>query len=229
MIGALILLYSTLFLSNETKKNSLYHICLLTSKRPKSYVQQSLKSMRNEGFGGITVIDTDGSFGSSLNISSYRKTAECIDDGLDVSSGLPCKVEQSNYDVAMALWVCDLHAENAKWIIFVEDDMEACYNSLSDVKKALLTTDNDAVQFSKFSRAFAIKRGMAVLELFSKIRCHAESTPYDIVLWNTFPHRTKTVNLFHHIGTVSTIAYRNNEDYMQKYAQMRSDVCGIHF
>jgi len=229
LFGAIMVLYLMLFPSKEIKKESLYHMCLLTSQRPKSYIKESLNSLRREGFGSITIIDTDGSYGSLPNMSSYRKIADCIDDGLDVLSGLPCKVEQSNYDVAMALWVCDLHANNAKWIIFIEDDMEACQNSLRDVKSALLDSDDNVIQFSKFSRAFAVRRGRAVLELFSSIRCHASTTPYDIVLWNTFPHHTKTLNLFHHMGVVSTIAYRNTENYLQQYAQMRSDVCGVHF
>lgn len=204
----------------------LYHVCLLTSERPLSYVKHSIRSLHKEGFRAITVIDADGASGFGVNVSAFRKLADCVDDGKDVVEGVSCKVEQSNYDVAMALWVCDSRARKAKWILFVEDDMEACAGSLKEVKAALKSSALSAVQLSKFSRAFAVRRGVSVLDLVSNIRCQAHSAPYDIVLWNTFPARTVTRNLFHHMGTVSTIQYRNKDDYLAAYSHMRGDVCG---
>lgn len=212
--------------SGVCSKGILYHVCLLTSDRPQSYVKHSIRSLYREGFSTMSVIDADGASGFGLNVSSFRKLADCVDDGKDVVEGVPCKVQQSNYDVAMALWVCDSHARKAKWILFVEDDMEACAGSLKEVKAALKSSVLSAVQFSKFSRAFAVRRGASVLDLVSSIRCQAHLAPYDVVLWNTFPARTITRNLFHHMGTVSTIQYRNEDDYLAAYSHMRSDVCG---
>ena len=198
-----------------------FHTCVLTSSRPNnaSYVERAVGSLRDGGFARVTVVDAQ-------SMGKHRKLAQCVDDGRDVDVGVPCKVLQSNYDVAMALWHCDARARKAKWLLFVEDDMEACAGSLKEVKAALKSSALSAVQFSKFSRAFAVRRGASVLDLVSNIRCQARSAPYDMVLWNTFPSRTVTRNLFHHMGTVSTIQYRNEDGYLAAYSHMRGDVCG---
>jgi len=198
-----------------------FHTCVLTSQRPDnvSYVERAVQSLRAEGFARITVVDAQ-------SMARHRKVAQCADDGQDVEAGVPCKVLQSNYSVAMALWRCDARARKAKWLLFVEDDMEACPGSLRAIQAALRSSRARAVQFSKFSRAFAVRRGAAVLELVANIRCQAHAAPYDIVLWNTFAGAPRTRNLFHHVGTVSTVQYRNKEHYIKKYSDMRSDVCG---
>jgi hypothetical protein len=198
-----------------------FHTCVLTSSRPNnaSYVERAVGSLRDGGFARVTVVDAQ-------SMGKHRKLAQCVDDGRDVDVGVPCKVLQSNYDVAMALWHCDARARKAKWLLFVEDDMEACEGALRGVRSALRRATSDAVQFSKFSRAFAVRRGAAVLELVANIRCQAQSLPYDVVLWNTFTQPLRTRNLFHHVGSVSTVQYRNKEHYVKRYSDMRSDVCG---
>ncbi len=71
-----------------------------------------------------------------------------------------------------------------------------------------------------------------LLDLVYEIRAQALSTPHDIVVvgwpWtddenskNTFDH-----NLFHHVGEISTISYRNKQYYRDAYDEMRKDLCG---
>ena len=113
-----------------------FHTCVLTSSRPNnaSYVERAVGSLRDGGFARVTVVDAQ-------SMGKHRKLAQCVDDGRDVEVGVPCKVLQSNYDVAMALWHCDARARKAKWLLFVEDDMEACPGSLRAIKAALRSSN----------------------------------------------------------------------------------------
>ena len=225
-----------------------FEVCVITSGRPKnaSYIAKNLESFRGEDvkMRDITVVNTDGSAGpwleafddiKSPNLLSTRRRSECVDDGKDVATGVPCRVLQSNYDVSMALSVCQNAAfkENKKWILFVEDDVTVCAGAMAKVRHELAQYQNEEVSlvsFSKFSRCFAVSVWFST-QMALEIRQWASVKPYDHVMWsNTWAGNSKQVqyatNLFHHIGETSTLAYRNEDGYKEMYGSMRADSCG---
>jgi len=211
-----------------------FEVCLLNSARPSnaSYISHAIVSLITEGVDprDITVIDTDNSaqFLHHVKLPQIqRNTQDCVDDGKDVEAGLPCKVFQSNFDVMKALETCHriVVAAAKKWILFLEDDVEACLGSINTVSKVLHHADPQSIiRFSKFSRAFALSI-YSTDPLIREIDKNVETTPYDIVLWGNKPV-THPSNLFHHVGEVSTISYRNKREYRLAYDAMRSDFCG---
>jgi hypothetical protein len=227
-----------------------FEACVITSQRPGgiSYVAGILASLSAEGLNlrDVTVVDTDGTARAGMakeflavklpDVQLTRRLADCVDDGEDVESGVPCRVLQSNYDMSMALAVCAEAARAAgkEWVLFVEDDVVACEGSLEKILRRLEEARGEPgarmVRFSKGAMGYALRIRHA-LDLIADIRSQALSTPHDLVdtggAWSgaagraTFPE-----NLFHHVGEVSTISYRNKRDYLDKYSEMRKDVCG---
>ena len=113
----------------------------------------------------------------------------------------------------------------------VEDDMLPCDGALDAVAHTLADTDSyQAVFFSKFSRAFAI-RSDSIRAFATAVLAALDAKPYDIVLrtgaWLPPGARMLTVphNLFHHIGALSTVPERNTPSFA-RFDQLRSDVCG---
>jgi len=218
-----------------------YEVCILTAQRPNnvSYVQGLVRSLGMEGVAmrDATLVDADNSLIAPLGPkmpTALRALADCEDDGNDVVVGVPCKVQQTNLDVVMALETCQLQAmrSHKKFVLFIEDDMDPCPGSMRTVDAVLRdSTHVHAVRFSKFSRAFAI-RAWAIPDLLREIRLQADLAPYDLILWSTHWNRKRTffhahaTNLFHHVGDTSTVQHRNEPGYRNVYGKMRSDYCG---
>jgi len=226
-----------------------FEVCVLTARRPEnaSYVEGALRSLEREGVSmrDVTVVDTDGEARARLGdfgeakvppLLDRRRLADCVDDGRDVSSGVPCRVLQSNYDVSMALSLCESAARAAgkDWILVMEDDVEACEGSMEAISARLREAQGEPstclVNFSKFSRGYAL-RARHALDLMAEIRAKASETPYDHVLMRgSWPGAAARAvhgqNQFHHVGEVSTVLYRNEQGYRGEFGAMRSDVCG---
>jgi hypothetical protein len=207
----------------------------------------NLKSLVAEGVNlyDVTVIDLDGEARPGLesfvglkvpNVQIMRKKADCVDDGNDVETGVPCPVLQSNYDMSLALVVCGEAARAAgkEWMLFVEDDVVACAGSIEKILKRIEESRGEPetfmVRFSKGAMGYAL-RIRYMLDLVADIRAQALSSPHDIVVvgggWiNTASKITFQENLFHHVGEISTIGYRNKQYYRDAYSEMRKDVCG---
>ena len=137
------------------------------------------------------------------------------------------EVRRAGLHVLYALTECG----GDPWTMLVEDDMVPCKGAIDTVRTVLANTSYDVVFFSKFSRAFAMRRER--VELFAtSVRENLELKPYDIVLrtgmWLPPGEHMLTYpkNLFHHIGSLSTVPERNSKDFIQKHAALRGDICG---
>lgn len=235
-------------LNPETTFNSEinFEICILTSMRPNnvSYVEKNLLALKKEGFNlnDVSVIDVDNSLqnkqllkNQSINlpfINSIRKVIDCTNAIKNDLDKIPCQVQQSNYDVALALGLCESIAKNRnkKWILFIEDDMQACPGSYKKIQIELKKSNLCPIKFSKFSRAFAISVGQSTLNFVTRLQKLSETHPYDYVLWDNIWNENcnyiiYTSNLFHHIGQTSTVPYRNDKIYLETYAELRNDFC----
>jgi hypothetical protein len=226
-----------------------FEVCVVTARRPgnASYVAGHLASLVAEGVDprDVTVVDVDAGSGAELqgfagaklpDVRAVRRMADCVDDGNDVETGVPCPVLQANYDMSMALAVCWEAARGAgkEWLLFAEDDVVACAGSLRKIRQRLEEARGEPgacmVRFGKGAMGYAL-RARHALDLVADIRAQAASTPHDLVVvggaWSGAAERPAFgENLFHHVGEVSTIPYRNKKNYLDAYGDMRKDVCG---
>jgi len=209
--------------------------CMVTSERPVSYLERVLDTFREQhvndmdGVGLIVVNMDETNWGDRVIHPPTRKVALC--DTPDVE-GLPiCKVRQSTLDVTESLLYCA--NKTSGWVVLVEDDCEACPGSIQEIVAKLGQLDAVAVslaKFSKFSRGVAFPVGK--IEAYARnAQAHVREKPYDyfdVKEWD--PHggdvHIHARNVFHHIGAVSTIAYRNEDAYHDNYDAMRGDYCG---
>jgi predicted transport protein len=250
--------------ATKTTKTGLrpaFEVCILSARRPgnATYLEGALRAIEKEGrgidldmWGDVSVMDVDGIYADDEKFRRYKFISEihkrriragCTDDGKDVAPGsagqLPCRVWQINLDVLVTLGICHKVARRAgkDWILFVEDDVTACENSLGEIQKKLRETNRvglrkDAcvvLRFSKMYMAYAMHTN-CVRVITEEISRRAREMPHDLVM-DELKDRNITVkvherNLFHHEGVVSTIAYRNEENYREKYSVLRSDYCG---
>lgn len=228
----LISIITTITMVGATKQIT---FCMVTSERPVSYLKRVLDTFTEQRANymddvGLVVVNMDGtSWRDSVVHPHTRKLAAC--DTADME-GLPiCKVRQSTLDVTESLLYCA--NKTSGWVVLVEDDCEACPGSIEDIVEKLgqlNSASTSLARFSKFSRGVAFPVGK--IEAYVKnAQAHVRERPYDyfdVKNWDptggqVYIHNR---NLFHHIGIVSTIAYRNEKEYHQKFDAMRSDKCG---
>ena len=235
--------------SQEFSTQSLFEVCVVTARRPDnvSYVTRNLASLVVQGVDSrdVTVVDVDASSWAFLgffvgvklpDVRDVRRMADCVDDGNDVKTGVPCPVMQSNYDMSMALTVCWEAARvvGKEWLLFIEDDVVACEGSMQKIRRRLEEISGKAgvsmIRFSKGAMGYAL-RAKYVLDLVTDIRMQASVKPHDFIVENgDWGGGAKQLvfaeNLFHHIGEISSIPYRNKADYVNAYGEQRKDVCG---
>lgn len=190
------------------------HVCILHSPRPNnvSYIDSALTELHRQG-ATVRVINT----------TDFPRLSTA-------DSAIPVSVQEAGHDVVSALEQCaQAHAASNPWIFMMEDDMVPCDGALAKVDAALRSDSAAAIFFSKFSRAFALQTSY-LHQYTESVLAHIDSKPYDIVLrtgvWTTAPLVTYPVNLFHHIGQVSTIEERNDPLFVRTFQALRSDRCG---
>lgn len=238
-----------------------FEVCIMSARRPGNItylggvlraIERQKQNIDVDMWRDVTVLDLDGIFSNDETFRGYkfipevnkrRIKAECVNDGLDVSSEaagqLPCKVRQINLDVGVTLDICHRVARRAgkEWILFVEDDVNACENSFGEIQAKIREINQQTLRqnacvvlrFSKMYMAYAMHTN-CVNGITEEISRQAKELPHDLVI-DAMKDGNITVvvherNLFHHEGVVSTIAYRNEKSYREKYSEMRSDYCG---
>lgn len=209
--------------------------CMVTSERPVSYLERVLDTFReqrvNEMDGvSLIVVNMDGTNkDAGVAHPLTRKLAVC--DTPDVE-GIPiCKVRQGTLDVTESLLYCANRTSG--WVVLAEDDCEACPGSIQEVVEAIHTLDAAKVSLAKFSK---IATGVAfskdkVALYAAHAQAHVYDKPHDYYNEREWDPNGSGIhfhgqNLFHHIGTVSTIPYRNEDEYHRLYDAMRGDHCG---
>jgi hypothetical protein len=210
-------------------------ICVVTSERPVSYLERVLETFAAEGAQhmdgvGVMVVNMDNTskVAGVVHPAGARKMAVC--DTPDVE-GLPiCKVRQGTLDVTESLLMCA--KETSQWVVLAEDDCEACPGSLREMVEALGGLDAGKISMARFSKiATGVAFPVGKVEAYAR---HAQARiyekPHDFFNPSEWDSggvvHVHARNLFHHIGSVSTIPYRNSEEYHAAYDGMRSDTCG---
>ena len=235
------LIFMLIHICSTHHAHAIYHttFCMLTSHRPVSYLHEVVQSyeaqnvFRMDGV-GLIIVDVDN---SSINRSTpllNRTIVTCKMTGTNTDEieleGVPsCKVRQRSWDVAAVLTQCQ--AVTSGWVILVEDDCTACEGAIDEVVTTLSTLDDTFVAMAKFSK-FLRATAFPVQFLHGYVQsvlARLSVKPHDITRveeWsNGRSQYIHTRNLFHHIGTISTEANKNKEEYRRLYDGLRNDVC----
>ena len=211
------------------------HVCMLTSSRAVQYVDKTapevLSQLRSENF---TLIDADNTCPEHLlpiplQPRLYAHGRDC-ETGEDTDPLPPCRVRQQSLDVAVSLRIC-LSLNLADWILFLEDDFLPCEGGIQTILSVLQTLPL-TTKFARFTQgggAVAFPRQNALA--YSKyLLDHYTTVPCDLALpnpWAAGPDYVHSVHTLKHIGKVSTIGYRNAEEYRRLYSGLRDNECGM--
>ena len=215
-------------------------VCILVSRRPNAtYVDNITEAMRQQGTNipGILVDLDDIHSTLELPLGFVRfvppeRTMEMCDlNERDI--GRPnCRTRQQARDVALGLRRCSEATRAHTWVLFMEDDMQPCPNSMLLVQAWLSTLDPHAVRVAKFGflpGVVAFPPPRSALSYVESVLSEINETPCDLMLDGSWRNGSTVFhpsgNLFTHIGTVSTNAYRNEKEYHDLYDDMRRQSC----
>lgn len=211
-------------------------LCVLTSRRKVSYLQTVLRSLdyvnasEDSGFWRSAVVDVDSSTGvldADILHPLDRRIESCSGES-DVE-GLPsCEVRQQTTDVANTLEKCSHLA--SQWVTLVEDDTVLCKGGLKIMEQSLqgLGLEVDAVKFAKCFSGTTFR--VSSLNKFTHYaRSVMRTLPVDIALHGEWGSGKVpwgyNLNLFHHVGDVSTFEARNSKEFRQRNEKVRKDKC----
>ena len=144
----------------------------------------------------------------------------------------PCGVRQQGMDVANALTACHNRQPGADWIVLLEDDFMPCDNhTLAVLMDTLNSLNPHKTKFARFTQGGGVVAFPAgkVLAYAKSVMDHILIKPCDRVLlegWSTDKDFVFGRHLFKHIGTVSTIGYRNQAEFVHQYSGLRENECG---
>ena len=219
------------------------HLCMITAHRERSYVQETtgaiLAQLEHDGLGSrltlsINVVSgwdrIDNPLAFPLEHRAMASGTDCLTNE-DTDPLPPCGVRQQGLDVANALTACHRRVPGTDWVILMEDDFMPCDHALTGVLETLDTLDPHKIKFARFTQGngvVAFPQGN-VLRYTQSILDNIGTIPCDRVLlepWSLDSDYVFPRHLFKHIGAVSTIGYRNKEEYVREYSSLRDNECG---
>ena len=224
------------------------HFCVITSYREQPYVQETSDALLAQILAvfprrvTMSINVAAGALPEAKIVSPFAKLLENREmaTGEDCTTNasidpLPsCRVRQQGLDVANALESCynkTVNEDLTNWILLLEDDFMPCENALEGLLKILDTLDPTNNKFARFTQGSGgVAFPKANIPLYTRnVREHILEQPYDHVLLNAWSNNQDfvfPVHLFHHIGDVSSIAYRNSPEYRTEFAGIRDNTCG---
>jgi hypothetical protein len=199
-------------------------LCVVTARRPTSYLPQLIAGLERED-ADFMVVDVDNSTMPSVHAFRFgERTQQACRVG-----PVPCVVQRQALDVASALEVCASEHSTGRWVALVEDDMAVCPGAVEMMERVLPELGSfKTARFAKFSRAVVLP--VENIEPYVDfVRQKVHMVPYDILLnfeWAEGQDYVHHESLFAHRGSVSTIEERNNLAYMATYSDLRGEECG---
>jgi hypothetical protein len=209
---------------------------MLTSSRAVPYVAQTAPEVLAQlGSSNFTLIDADSTCPKHLlpiplEPRLYAHGRDC-ETGEDTDPLPPCRVRQQSLDVAVSLRIC-LSLKLADWILFLEDDFLPCEGWVQTILSVLQGLPLLSTKFARFTQgggAVAFPRQNALA--YSKyLLDHYTTVPCDRALlgpWAPGADYVHAVHTLKHIGKVSTIPSRNDDEYQRLYSGLRDNECGM--
>lgn len=233
-----------LFMYHIAVQASPIQLCMITSYREVSYVQDTAAAILQQ-IGGLSdayslkIVAANATLPESLQPLSIQMTDRLYATGSDCESGEdtdplpPCKVRQQSLDIVVGLRHCQAASDaGVEWVVLLEDDFTPCPGAMGEMASVLLQgLDRDGTKFARFTQGggvVAFPAGKA-LQYAESLMGQVESTPCDRALvgaWAAGRDYIHPAFLFKHIGGVSTIPYRNKEEYRRAYSGLRDNECG---
>ena len=211
------------------------HVCMLTSSREVPYVNRTAPAVKAQlGSANFTIIDAGNT--CPIDLLPIPLKPRLHAHGRDCETGentdpLPsCRVRQQSLDVVASLRIC--HSINlVDWILFLEDDFLPCAGGIQAILSTLqnLSLSTKFARFTQGGGAVAFPR-QNVLAYSQYLLDHYTTIPCDWALlgpWAPGPDYVHAVHTFKHIGKVSTIPSRNDDEYQRLYSGLRDNECGM--
>jgi hypothetical protein len=224
-------------------KQSTVHVCMLTAHREHAYVKDTSNAVSAQ----INEYKLQSRVSLSINVAGARPSDAGIDNNNPLAILLenrvlvngpdchhrdpPCEVRQEGLDMVNALMSCSEKNPGVDWIILLENDFMPCDHALTGLLDTLDTLDPGNNKFARFTQGtggVAFPRENVPLYVRGVLD-NIETKPCDRVLlegWSSKPDYVFERHLFKHIGSVSTIGYRNEQGYVHEYAGLRDNSCG---
>ena len=221
------------------------HLCMITAPRKHAYVLETSRAILSQitetGLGSRVTLSInvagsaadviDSPLAAALENRALATGPDCLTNE-DTDPLPPCGVRQQGLDVANALATCQRRNPGVDWIVLLEDDFMPCDNhTLARLLDTLDTLDPRTTKFARFTQGgggVAFPSAHALLYTQSILH-HIASMPHDRVLlepWSAEKDYVFAKHLFKHIGSVSTIGYRNTQEYVREYSRLRDNECG---
>jgi len=231
--------------ASKTQSITKMHLCMISAPRESAnYVLETSSAI-------LAQIEKNG-LASRVELSINTATPDVIDGVLpafplknrilaigpdcltkeDTDPLPPCGVRQQGLDVANALTACHNRQPGADWIVLLEDDFMPCDNhTLTVLIDTLDSLDPHKTKFARFTQGGGVVAFPAgkVLAYARSVMDHIMTKPCDRVLleeWSTETDFVFGQHLFKHIGSVSTIGYRNQAEFVRQYSELRGNECG---
>jgi hypothetical protein len=204
--------------------------CVVTAKCPISYLPTLTHTLQTQE-ASFVIIDVDNSTTTKnsthiTTLTPQRLTLPCT------PGFVGCPVQQQALDVMNALETCAKHTPNSQWLCLLEDDMIPCPNSISTIHSFIQsipgTNNYKSARFAKYSRAAAFPIS-SIAPYTQFVKEHISDIPYDTAMnyeWAPGTDYRHKGSLFAHQGTASTIAERNDEEFIRTYSDLRNEACG---
>lgn len=215
--------------------------CVVSAPRSQSYLYEVLTGFEAQHVmaldgAGLMVVDVAGNATSGYIGLHNREMAKCDYNDVPGTKGLPsCMDRQMSLDVTGVLAQCANITTG--WVVLIEDDCVPCPGAVDEVLTTLgrlSTRHTSLARFSKFLRATGIP-ARKVARFRDYVRSRLYTHPYDITRvedWDPMPtsgevpqYYVHDRNIFHHVGTVSTVDAKNTIEFQREYAALRGDVC----
>jgi hypothetical protein len=208
------------------------NICMITSFREHSYVQQKSAALRLQAAAypervsmSITVTDAKPMH------NRWIATGPDCENNTDIDPLPTCIVRQQGLDVSSTLQACYSKQTTSDWIILMEDDFMPCEHAVQHLLETLDTLALLNTKFARFTQrsgGVAFPRSMVPLYIKS-VRGNLMTQPLDHVLLNPWSDKKDfvfPVHLFQHIGDIFTIPARNSKSYKSAFKGIRENKCG---
>ncbi len=229
-----------LSLSHGVAGSATAHLCMISAPREHAnYVRETSGAIRAQILAGVTfsihtpdASDSDVGVVFPLENRSLAIGPDCLTNE-DTDPLPPCGVRQQGLDVANALTACHRLQPGADWIVMLEDDFMPCDNqTLAVLMETLDSLDVHRIKFARFTQGGGVVAFPAgkVLAYAQSVVDHILTMPCDRVLLEAWSAGDSDYvfarHLFKHVGSVSTIGYRNEAEFVRQYSGLRENECG---
>jgi len=197
--------------------------CVITAKRPTSYLPELIHGLEDAG-ANFDIVDVDNSTPASMmDVLSIPTTFECRTDGI-----ISCPEQKRIWYILEGLARC-IQDQNPQWVALTEDNLAVCDGGVETMHTVLESLGLfKLARFTKYSRVVVFP--IEFIQTFSDYaRKLLHMVSYDILLsfnWAEGRDYVHPTALFAYRGDIMTTMDKTSVIYMNAYNLMRQETCG---